>query len=92
MVFLILFIVLLAWIFSWAIFPFAGGLLHLLLVIAIISLIFHFVRGSRTTTAWPACDCKPMKPCFSRSGPKAQCNRAASSGLRTKKLLLLTCA
>jgi hypothetical protein len=48
--FLIVFIVLLlAWIFSWAIFHIAGGLLHLLLVIAIISLILHFVRG-RTTT------------------------------------------
>ncbi len=50
MIFLILFIVLLlAWIFSWAIFHVAGGLLHILLIVAVISLILHFVRG-RTTT------------------------------------------
>ena len=49
MIFLVLFIVLLlAWIFSWAIFHVAGGLLHILLIIAVISLILHFVRG-RTT-------------------------------------------
>ncbi len=50
MIFLILFIVLLlAWIFSWAIFHVAGGLLHILLIVAVISLILHFVRGRRTT-------------------------------------------
>lgn len=50
MIFLILFVVLLlAWIFSWAVFHVAGGLLHILLIIAVISLILHFVRG-RTTT------------------------------------------
>ena len=49
--FLILFIVLLlAWIFSWAIFHIAGGALHILLIVAVISLIWHFVRGGRTTT------------------------------------------
>jgi hypothetical protein len=51
LLFLILFLVLLlAWIFSWAVFHLAGGLLHLLLVVAVISLILHFVRGGRTTT------------------------------------------
>ncbi len=51
MIFLILFIVLLlAWIFSWAVFHVAGGLLHILLIVAVISLILHFVRGRRTTT------------------------------------------
>lgn len=50
MIFLILFVVLLlAWIFSWAVFHVAGGLLHILLIVAVISLILHFVRG-RTTT------------------------------------------
>ncbi len=50
-IFLILFVVLLlAWIFSWAIFHVAGGLLHILLIVAVISLIVHFVRG-RTSTA-----------------------------------------
>ncbi|HET7184508.1 MAG TPA: lmo0937 family membrane protein [Terriglobales bacterium] len=52
MIFLILFVVLiLAWIFSWAIFHIAGGLLHILLIVAVISLILHFVRGGRTTAA-----------------------------------------
>ena len=50
MIFLILFVVLLlAWIFSWAIFHVAGGLLHILLIVAVISLILHFVRGRRST-------------------------------------------
>jgi hypothetical protein len=49
-IFMVLFILLLlAWIFSWAVFHVAGGLLHILLVLAVISLIVHFVRGSRTT-------------------------------------------
>lgn len=51
MIFLILFVVLLlAWIFSWAIFHVAGGLLHILLIVAVISLILHFVRGRSSTT------------------------------------------
>ncbi len=50
-IFMVLFILLLlAWIFSWAIFHIAGGLLHILLVLAVISLIVHFVRGGRRTT------------------------------------------
>ncbi len=50
MIFLILFVVLLlAWIFSWAVFHVAGGLLHILLIVAVISLIIHFVRGRPTT-------------------------------------------
>ncbi len=49
-IFMVLFILLLlAWIFSFAVFHIAGGLLHILLVLAVISLIVHFVRGSRTT-------------------------------------------
>ncbi len=52
MIFLILFVLLLlAWIFSWAVFHVAGGLLHILLIVAVISLIIHFVRGGRHTTA-----------------------------------------
>lgn len=46
MIFLILFVVLLlAWIFSFAVFHVAGAALHILLVLAVISLIIHFVRG-----------------------------------------------
>ena len=46
--FLILFVVLLvAWILGFVAFHVAGGLIHLLLIIAVISLILHFVRGRR---------------------------------------------
>jgi hypothetical protein len=34
-----------AWVLGWIVFHVAGGLLHVLLVIAVISLIVHFVRG-----------------------------------------------
>ena len=45
----ILFVVLLiAWISGFAVFHVAGGLIHLLLVPAVISLIIHFVTGART--------------------------------------------
>ena len=43
--FLILFIVLLVvWLLGWAAFHVAGGVIHLLLIIAVIFLILHFVR------------------------------------------------
>jgi hypothetical protein len=38
-------ILLVCWIFGWAVFKVAGGLIHLLLIVAAISLILHFVRG-----------------------------------------------
>jgi hypothetical protein len=45
----ILFVILLiAWLGGFAVFHVAGGLIHLLLVLAVISLIVHFVTG-RTT-------------------------------------------
>ncbi len=51
MLFLILFVILfLAWLFSWAIFHVAGAALHILLIVAVIALIIHFVRPKRTTT------------------------------------------
>ena len=34
-----------AWVLGWFVFHLAGGLIHVLLVIAIITLIVHFVRG-----------------------------------------------
>ncbi len=37
-----------AWLLGWGAFHVAGGLIHLLLVVAVIFLILHFVRG-RTT-------------------------------------------
>jgi len=39
---IVLFVV---WVLGWIVFHVAGGLLHILLVIAVISLIVHFVRG-----------------------------------------------
>ena len=46
--FLILFVVLLAaWLLGWVGFHVAGGLIHLLLIVAIIALVLHFVRGRR---------------------------------------------
>ena len=48
--FIFLFFVFLAvWLVSWAAFHVAGGMIHLLLIFAVISLIIHFVRGARTS-------------------------------------------
>ena len=45
----ILFLVLLiAWLGGLTVIHLAGGLIHLLLVFAVISLILHFVMGTRT--------------------------------------------
>jgi hypothetical protein len=41
-------ILLLAWILGVGVFHVAGGLIHILLVLALISLVLHFVRGART--------------------------------------------
>jgi hypothetical protein len=44
--FLILFVVLfVAWILGWFVFHVAGGLIHMLLVVAAIFLVVHFARG-----------------------------------------------
>jgi hypothetical protein len=37
-----------AWVLGFVVFHVAGGLIHLLIVIAVISAIIHFVRGART--------------------------------------------
>ena len=45
----ILFVILLTlWIGGFTVFHVAGGLIHLLLLFAVISLIMHFVMGTRT--------------------------------------------
>jgi Family of unknown function (DUF5670) len=45
-IFTILFAVLLvAWLLGFSVFHIAGGLIHILLIFAIISLVLHFVRG-----------------------------------------------
>lgn len=52
MFFLVLFVVLLAaWICGFALFHIAGAAIHVLLVIAVVSLIVHFVRGGTRPTA-----------------------------------------
>ena len=33
------------WVLGWFVFHVAGGLIHVLLVVAVITLIVHFVRG-----------------------------------------------
>lgn len=46
--FLVLFFILLVvWLLGWAAFHVAGGLIHLLLILAVISIIAHFFRGRR---------------------------------------------
>ena len=48
-IFTILFVILLvAWILGFGVFHVAGGLIHILLIVALISLVLHFVRGPRT--------------------------------------------
>jgi Flp pilus assembly protein TadB len=42
---LIFFVLLIIWLVSWLAFHVAGGLIHLLLVIAIIALVIHLLRG-----------------------------------------------
>jgi len=42
LVFLIFFV---AWVLGWLAFHIAGGLIHILLIVAVISLIVHFARG-----------------------------------------------
>ena len=47
-IFLVLFFVLLfTWATAWIAFHVAGGLIHLLLVVAVISLVLHLFRGGR---------------------------------------------
>jgi uncharacterized protein DUF5670 len=47
-IFTILFIVLLvAWLLGWGVFHVASGMIHILLIVAVISLILHFVRGAK---------------------------------------------
>jgi hypothetical protein len=38
-------VLLVAWLLGWLAFHVAGGLIHLLLVVAVISLFVHFMRG-----------------------------------------------
>ena len=47
--FLVLFFILMAvWLVGWLAFHIAGGLIHLLLIIAVVSLVLHLMRGTRS--------------------------------------------
>ena len=49
-IFTILFVILLVgWILGFVVFHVSGGLIHLLLIVALISLVLHFVRGRSST-------------------------------------------
>jgi hypothetical protein len=51
MLFLIAFVVLLlAWIFGFVVFHVASAAFHVLLVLAVVSLVVHFVRGGTRAT------------------------------------------
>ena len=48
-IFLVLFFFLMAiWLVSWLAFHVAGGFIHVLLIVAVISLVLHLFRGSKT--------------------------------------------
>ncbi len=48
-IFLVLFFIfLIGWLLAFAAFHVAGGAIHLLIVLAVIFLIVHFIRGRRT--------------------------------------------
>jgi hypothetical protein len=50
-IFMILFVVLLvAWLLGLSVFHVAGGFIHILLIVAVIALIMHFVRGRTSST------------------------------------------
>jgi hypothetical protein len=49
MLLLLAIILAIAWIFGFTVYHVASGAIHLLLLLAIIAVVVHFVRGARTT-------------------------------------------
>jgi hypothetical protein len=47
MLLVLFFVLLVMWVMGFAAFHVAGGLIHLLLVLAVVAIVLHFVRGSR---------------------------------------------
>jgi Family of unknown function (DUF5670) len=41
-------ILVVAWLLGFSVFHVAGGLIHLLLLVAVISILWHFIGGRRT--------------------------------------------
>ena len=42
-------IVLVMWALGFFIFPVVGGLIHILLIVALVAIVWHFVKGRGTT-------------------------------------------
>ena len=64
-IFTILFVILLiAWVLGISVFHVAGGFIHILLLLAVVALIMHFVRGTnqRSVTAVLSCSCLVRNP------------------------------
>ena len=49
MLFTIAIVLLVLWALGFGVFHVAGGLIHLLLILALISVIYHFMTGRRST-------------------------------------------
>jgi hypothetical protein len=43
-------VILILWALGFLLFPIGGGLIHILLIIAVIAIIWHFVKGRNTAT------------------------------------------
>ncbi len=43
-------VILILWALGFFIFPIAGGLIHILLIVAIIAIIWHFLKGRNPST------------------------------------------
>lgn len=43
-------VIIVLWALGFFLFPVGGGLIHVLLIIAIIAIIWHFMKGRNTTT------------------------------------------
>ena len=48
MLFALAVILVIAWLLGFAVLNVGGGLIHLLLILAVISILWHFLRGRRT--------------------------------------------
>lgn len=46
-------VIIILWALGFFVFSFGGGLIHILLVIAVIAIIWHFVKGGHGTTTQP---------------------------------------
>lgn len=42
-------VILVLWAFGFFLFPLVGGLIHILLIIAVIAIIWHFIKGKPST-------------------------------------------